>query len=227
MNIKKIALTSATVVSGIVLAGAVAFAQSALQPMNLSINNSGSVYLTGTVSAVSGSVISVSSWGGTWQINSANATFSPSASSLATIAVGDTVKVDGTISTGMSITATKVKDMTVPLSKRINGTISNLNATAGTFTLATAKMGNVSVATNSSTHVFLNGNTSTLASLTNGVSATVTGAYNAANNSIVASVVTSPSVTDDDDNDKNDNGSRGWGWLKNIFNLGIKFPKNK
>src|SRR5258708_2361533 len=149
--LKRIALILTIAVTGLGLTGAVAFANdnaSQANQMSLSINGSGSVHLMGTVSTVNGNTMSVSSWLGTWQVSNVN---------NAEVKTGDKVSVEGTLGTGMSVAAKNVVDITAHQNlKKMNGTISNLNATAGTFTLATDNNGTVNVTTNTSTQVFLN-----------------------------------------------------------------------
>ncbi len=114
MNTKKFLATGAVVLSGLALVGTLAFAQSAANSMSLSINDSGLVKLAGTVTAIAGSNLSVSSWGGTWVVNSTNAAFQPpNVGNLAEVKVGDMVKVQGAVSTGMNINATKILDVTI------------------------------------------------------------------------------------------------------------------
>lgn len=111
MNIKTIAVSGAALLSTFALGfGGVAMANSLENQQNLAINASGQVALSGKVSAVSGSTISVTSWLGTWQVNASSATFLPQNTTLANIAVGDTVKVAGTLGTGMAINAKTIKD---------------------------------------------------------------------------------------------------------------------
>lgn len=220
MNIKKIGSISAAVLSGVMLVGTIAFAQSSLPGKSLSINSAGAVHMTGTVSVVSGATLSVTSWGGTWQVNAGTL-------SLANIQVGDTVRVEGTVSSGVNITAKQIKEIPAQPAKpskiKVDGTISNLNATAGTFTLSTSTMGNTNVTTNSSTKVFLNGDISALANLSNGLMVTVGGSFDATANTITAGTIVSPTVSI-----INKEGHERWGWLKSLMQLGIKFNnKNK
>ncbi len=200
---KKAFIVGAIALSGLSLAGAAVFAQNAVSPMNLSVNNSGEVHLVGTVSAVNGSTISVSSWGGTWTVNNVSNT---------QVKVGDTVKVEGNITTGMSLNAKKVVDKAAETARKVvNGTVGNINVTAGTFTLATANMGTVNVVVNASTKVWLNSNVSSLASLTAGAQATVSGSFNASTNTITAANVVVPSIKKDGDDNGNHNG-----WFLNL-----------
>ncbi|MDO8530403.1 MAG: DUF5666 domain-containing protein [bacterium] len=193
LSIKKIFLASTAILSGMLLTATVAFAVNG-SPMSLNITESGNVHLKGTVSAVSGSTVSVTSWGGTWTVNTLGATIP---SGLTEVKVGDHVKVNGKITGGMNITATTLTDHTKnpnETRRTISGTVSNLNVTAGTFTLATQNSGNVNIATNATTKVYLSGNLSTLASLSNGATATVHGSWNSTTNILTASTVKSPKL---------------------------------
>jgi len=214
MTINKKLIVSGIVALSLVTVGAVAFAQSTTNPMNLAINNSGQVALSGTVSAVSGNTISVNSWLGTWTVNNVN---------LANISVGDTVKVAGSLGTGMAVNATAVKDASV--AKHVfNGTIGNLNATAGTFTLATENAGTVNVATNANTQISLNGSVAVLTGLANGNTATVSGVFNANTNTVTAASIKVPAIQKEKDNDNDgQHNHNGWlninwnGWFKSWF----------
>ena len=200
---KKLAVVGVAVVSSLALMGTVAFAQN-INPMSVNITNSGAAHISGTVTAVSGSTISVSSWGGTWTITTSG--------SLANIAVGDNVRAQGQVSSGMNITAKKIVEFPVQGFKKINGTISNFNSTAGTFTLS---MGNktVSVVTNASTQVMVNGAVSTIASLANGMKVTVLGTFDANTNTITASSITAPAISLDNDHKTSLREKiRGWAW---------------
>ena len=211
--LKKVAITAGIVASGLGLTGALAYAQGAVNHMNLSINNSGNVQLTGQVTANANSTLSVSSWLGTWTVNTSSSTnFSPNIGSASEINVGDTVSVSGTAGTGMVVNANKVKDLSLK-TRAFVGTTSNVNATAGTFTLDTEHQGDVNVKTDSATQVFINGITSVFANLTNGIKTMVKGTVNA-NGSIQADVIRAPAPQNDDENDDND--SKRWFHL-NIF----------
>ncbi len=115
---KKILLGAVVTVSTLALSATAALANNGSLGQSLVIDNSGNAAIVGNVASVSGSTLGVSSWGGTWSVNVANATFLPeNTSGLSAIKVGDTVKVSGTITSGMSITAKKVmnKSINVPM----------------------------------------------------------------------------------------------------------------
>ena len=182
MTIKQLVVSGAIALSTLAI-GAGALAQNNASPMNLAINGGGQVALSGTVSAVSANTISVNSWLGTWTVNA----------TTTGIAVGDSVKVAGTLGTGMTVNTAVVKNASVA-KKALTGTISNLNATAGTFTLATEHSGNVTVQTNTNTQISVNGAASTFANLTAGSKATVSGSFNATTNVVTADSIKVPSV---------------------------------
>lgn len=188
---KKAIIAGAIALSTLALGG-VAFANSA-NPMSLSINNNGSVELAGKVTAISGNTVSVSSWLGTWSVNAANATILPANSTLADVKVGDTIKVSGTLGSGMSVNATVIKNKSIKKQTFV-GTISNLNTVAGTFILTTEKTGNVTVATNANTKIWLNGAVSALTNVTNGMKATVQGSFNVSTNVVTADSIKVPAL---------------------------------
>jgi len=191
ITLKKIGIAGAIAVVGLALAAGAVFAQSSANTMSLSINNSGSVDLTGTVSLVSGSAISVSSWLGTWVVNVTPTTMLQNGLTLSNIKTGDTVKVSGTLGTGMSINATKVKDSAVSL-HNFTGTTSNVNATAQTFTLTTHNKGSYNVVANSNTQIVVNGNLATFGNISNGVQASVFGSLNTTTSTITATTIKIP-----------------------------------
>lgn len=204
MNTKKVLFTGAAILSGLAMVGTVAFAQMAANK-NLSIDGSGSVKLTGTVSAVSGTNLSVNTWGGTWQVTNANTT---------DIQVGDIVKVNGTVASGMTIGAKKVVEIPSQPIKKLSGTVSNLNTAAGTFTLTTEHNGVVTVTTNSSTQIFLNGGVSALSSLSNGGTASVSGSMSSTN-AMTASFVIVPKIEKHGKVMDALLKLHGWGWFRN------------
>ena len=193
-KITSIALTSALALAGIMMINTPALAQNTTNShMSVTITNSGNAHIKGTVTAVTSSTISVSSWGGTWVVNTQGATIP---GGLAQIIVGDTVMVNGAVTTGMNIQAKTITDKTKPQNtndamKKISGTISNFNATAGTFTL-TNSTGNINITTNASTTVHIGGNTSTVANLSNGITATVAGTFTQSTNTLLATTIKSP-----------------------------------
>ncbi len=160
--------------------------------IEVSIGAQGNVTLVGTVSAISGKTLSVSSWGGVWTVDTTNAKLVRrfgGESNLAEFKVGDKVTVHGTATTSsLAITAKSVQNETIQ-AKGVNpiGTISNVTATS--FTLSTRDGKTYSVTTDSSTKITLNKATTTLAGLLTSVAVRVDGVINRNDNSILASRV--------------------------------------
>jgi hypothetical protein len=106
-------LTLASVIALGLIATVSSAHASSTHRMSLSITTQGSTRLEGTVSAISGSTISVSSWLGTWTANAGSAKFLPEGSiTLSGIKTGDQVVIRGAITNGMVINATAVTDLT-------------------------------------------------------------------------------------------------------------------
>ena len=108
-------------------------------PQILSVDATGNVLLRGTVASVNSNVIVVNSWGGSWTIQTSNATQvvpagSSSASDIAGIGVGDFVGVSGVIASGnpWAINATIVHDWTTS-----PGSVSGSANTSGTGVVPT------------------------------------------------------------------------------------------
>ncbi|MHB8860463.1 MAG: DUF5666 domain-containing protein [Minisyncoccota bacterium] len=133
-------------------------APAAQQQMMLQVGPGGKVLLRGTVDSVSASSVTVKSWGGEWTVNVATtATVLPKGTALASFKTGDFVGVQGAIDqaanwtvkatlirdwTARSVTTQQIKANTQAVHqeksaapKTIQGTLSNLDATAQTFTL--------------------------------------------------------------------------------------------
>ena len=128
------------------------------QPMVLQIGAKGNVLLRGTVESVSSGSVTVTSWGGAWTVNvPANASVLPSGTALSSFQQGDFVGVQGTIdsTTNFTVNASLIRDWTARQAlhqeikanvqavkqeragapRTVEGTLSNLDATAETFTL--------------------------------------------------------------------------------------------
>lgn len=173
--IKKIIIAVLTVIYGFSLSPALVLAKgshkhsddSKEEGVMVSINTLGEIHLQGTVSAISGSTISISTWGGTWSVDASGAKITPSVggtSNVSLIKVGDKVSIWGKASmANLSVVASKVHDISLKPDKdddddedgvrgkrNIKGTISNLNVAAGTFTLSTKKLGDLTVTATSS-----------------------------------------------------------------------------
>jgi hypothetical protein len=191
-----------TSVAGLLLTGAVAFADVQKTGMHVSVNDAGKVSLAGKVASISGSTVVVSSWGGSWSVDTTGATLKGSnqqSITLSDVKVGDEVKVEGTVSSSsLAVHASSFIDKVVPPvpanSKTAVGVLTSLNVSGGTFMVVPKFMhmdlkGSVNVVTNASTKVFLNGNASTLASLSNDMGVVVKGTYNADTKVLTATTI--------------------------------------
>ncbi len=128
------------------------------QRMVLQVGPAGKVLLRGTLDSVSATSITVKSWGGDWTVNvPSSAQVLPQGDALLSFQKGDFVGVQGTVNQSGSwmIDATLIRDWTARQAlnqqiktnvqsvhdtmsagpKTIQGTLSNLDATAQTFTL--------------------------------------------------------------------------------------------
>jgi len=186
-----VALASAV---GLGLIVTVAVAQiSSANRFNLSISTQGSTRLEGTVTAISGSTLSVSSWLGVWRVNAGSAQFLPeSFVSLSQIHTGDHVVVRGTIANGMTVDAKTISDMSIQTINRIEGTINNLSAPAGTFTINAENNTQVTITTNVDTKIVVHGSASSLADLSNGMRVVALGSLNTGTNTLIAQEIKAP-----------------------------------
>ncbi len=168
----------------------------------------GAVSVHGTVSAISGSILTLSGKNGaTYTVQAANAEVTNGV--LADIDVGDTVKVKGTLS-GSIIVATRVDD--THINKRdMQARLENLRAgivtsvSGGVFTLTRFGTGtSATVTTNASTTVKLNGQATTTAAITPGTAVVVVGSSGTTSpDTVVGSVI--HVIT------------KGFGWLKHFL----------
>ncbi|MBU6490849.1 hypothetical protein KGQ25_01660 [Patescibacteria group bacterium] len=131
------------------------------QPMVLEVNSGGRVLLRGTVDTASANSLTIKGWGGNWTVNvSANTEVMPKGAAVSSLQQGDFVGILGTVdqSSSWTIDATLVRDWTARQAlnqevktnvqavrqemsaapRTIQGTLSNLDATAQTFTLTNA-----------------------------------------------------------------------------------------
>lgn len=139
------------------------------QPMVLEIGAAGRVLLRGTVESASADSLTVKSWGGSWTITvPANAEVLPRGTAVSGFQQGDFVGVSGVMNQNASFTidAKIVRDWTARITARqgitqnihavrevmrsgtprvVEGTLSNLDATAETFTLTAGSGTNYSV----------------------------------------------------------------------------------
>ena len=127
-------------------------------PMVLQIGPKGAVLLRGTIDSVSSGSVTVKSWGGDWTVNvPASASVLPQGTALSDMKQGDFVGVQGTVDSTANFTvdAKLIRDWTerqavrqeirsnvqavrATMSRIVQGTLSNLDATAETFTLTNA-----------------------------------------------------------------------------------------
>jgi hypothetical protein len=150
--------------------------------------------VVGTVSAISGDSITLSSKGfgqnataTTYTVDATNATVTKAgaASSVGSIAVGDTLMVQGTVS-GDNVTATKINDgiQMGPGPARIPGVFGTVSAVNGTTLTVTSKGGPVNQGSSGTTYtvnasgatVIKNGATSTVSAIVTGDTVMVQGA---------------------------------------------------
>ncbi len=182
--------------AGIAAAETTGTSDSATTPkvsMRVTISPAGNANLEGTVASISGSILNVASWGGTWSVDTSSAKLLRrfgAASSLSEFQAGDAVAVTGTASQSGSwaITAKQVRNSSIQMKNAaFSGIISNLSGS--NFTLTTTSRGAVAVTVNSDAKVYLNGKASTVSSLANGMSATISGVWNRNESTVAASKI--------------------------------------
>ena len=186
------------------------------QPTVLQVGAKGNVLLRGTIDSVSSGSVTVKSWGGTWTVSvPSSARVLPSGAALSSFQQGDFVGVQGTVDSNASwtVNATLIRDWTaraaltqeiktnVQAVKQevqraahvIQGTLSNLDATAETFTLTTAAGTAYSVTLDPSAKILgKNWATISLSQATNGDTVRVLGT--ASSTTVAASVFRDVSV---------------------------------
>ena len=155
-------MMAAAGIIGFLATAGIAFAQAAQsEQMLVQIGPAGKVLLRGTIDSVSASSLSVKSWGGDWTVNvGPSATVLPQGVALSSFKQGDFVGVQGSVdsSAAWTVTASLVRDWTARAAetaqikanveavkverasapRTVQGTLSNLGATAQTFTLTNA-----------------------------------------------------------------------------------------
>lgn len=153
-------------------------------PQDISVGTHGQVKLRGAISSISGPVISVSSWFGTFTVDTTNSKLIRrygGTSSMSEFETGDNVTVWGTAAqSSLSISATRVQNMSIQKKGvKPSGVISNLNSSTNSFTLTTnassPKVYQISLG--SSTMISLSGHSgaANFSDLMNGMTARVTG----------------------------------------------------
>jgi hypothetical protein len=179
------------------------------QVSSISIERNGNTRLMGIINSVSGTSLSIASWGGTWTVDASSAKLLRKyggASSISEFQNGDSVTVSGIASmSSLSIVAKHVQDTSIQ-SKNVNpsGTISNISGTS--FTLTTSSK-SYQVSTDSSTKITINGKASSFTNLAPSVVARVQGVLDRNNSSIKATRIEQTSTTNLSGTISNVNGS--------------------
>jgi hypothetical protein len=164
-----VALAQTTATGSTVAPSTVTTLQPRTEPMVLEVGAAGRVLLRGTVESASAGSLTVKSWGGNWTITvPANAEVLPRGTAVSGFGQGDFVGVLGTVNQNASFTidAKIVRDWTARMTARqgitrnvrtvhemmrsetprvVEGTLSNLDASAETFTLTARSGANYSV----------------------------------------------------------------------------------
>lgn len=162
---------------------------------SISAGTNGNVTLRGTLKAISGTSLTVTSWGGDWMVDVSSAKLLRRFGAVAGIAefqTGDQLTVQGKVSTSASwsITATRVQDMSIQAKNADStGTVSSLNAGARTFSLTTKNKGVVVVTVNGDAKIYLGKNPAQISDLANGQTVRVQGVWDRTASTILASLV--------------------------------------
>ncbi len=160
------------------------------------ITKSGEVKLVGKLTAISGTTLTVASWGGNWTVDASKAEIVRrfnGDSGLGEYQVNDILTVHGQASlTGMTVMARVVKNESIQ--KRgasFVGVISGITASStNAFSLKTDKNGTLAVTASSTVKVIINGQVaSTTAGLTNGMYAQVSGVWDRTNSTVIATSI--------------------------------------
>jgi len=157
--------------------------------------------MEGKLASISGTNLTVTSWGGNWNVDASSAKLARrfgGASNLTEFLAGDSLTIIGTVATTSSwtIKAKAVRNEFIQVKNaNFSDTISNLSASG--FTLTTTKQ-TIQVTVDSNTKVRLDNKTSTFASLTNGMTAQVKGVWNRTQSTVMASNINahSPKATE-------------------------------
>ncbi len=181
----------------------------------ITINARGIIKIKGIVTGKSGNTIMLSSWGGTWSIDTTNAKLVKrfgGTATLADIQNNDVLEVEGTASaTNLNVTAKLVRDLSI---QQRNGTfvgvISQIDTGAQTFMLTPIKRAPVKILVSSTTQMVTSGNKAlTFSDLKEGDSATVIGSWDRTNSNLTATKIIvrkiNPHREDNGRNAKDDN----------------------
>ena len=183
---KKVFMAAALVL--VLGTGAVAFAQTSdaqrgiaapsASPMTISVSARGAMRLEGTLASVSGTMLTVNSWGGAWNVDASNAKLMRrfgSAANVSEFQQGDIMVVLGTAGqSGWAVTARSVRDLSLQ-ERNVHpvGTVSNASGMA--FTLTTAAGKSYQVTGEASTTIMMAGKTASWSDVVNGVRVEVWG----------------------------------------------------
>lgn len=158
----------------------------------VSIGPNGNANLRGTIASISGLIINVDSWGGTWVVdaNSANLIRKfGGKSNISEFMVGDSVDVRGTVSPSGSwtIVANTVRDYSIQeRNATFSGTISNVNQQAQTFSFTSNARGVLGVTMDAAVKIYLNGKLASFSDLADNMKATVSGVWNRKQDGLIA-----------------------------------------
>lgn len=178
--------------------------------VEVAITHNGDVLVRGAkVTAVSGNTISATTlWGATtlsWSVVTDTGTMFSNRSgntTIADIAVGDTVSFAGkwNAGTSLSVHARAVKDWTRGIETTpISGSVSSINLSALSLVLSQKSGTTATVQTNASTAITVNGSTGVLSAVAVGDSVKATGVWNADHSVFTATKLTvSKKVSTDD-----------------------------
>ncbi len=160
------------------------------------ISRSGEVKLVGKLMAISGTNLTVASWGGSWTVDASKAEVVRrfgGDSGLSEYQVNDVLMVHGQASmAGLSIVAKVIKNESIQKrGAQFFGVITDLNASSTTaFSLKTEKFGNLAVTASSSLKIVINGQaSSSTAGLANGMYAQVSGVWDRVNSTVIANTI--------------------------------------
>lgn len=160
------------------------------------VNPDGKALISGTVSAVSSSSLTVKSWGGSWTVNIGTSTDilakggDSATSSLSQIKAGDAIRARGQVSAtaNLTIDASSIRDLSLravkadkdkeDLKKAVSGVISNLSSDGKSFVLTLKNGTALKVTLSSDAKINVAGKSSdneTSADLKSGMHASVSG----------------------------------------------------
>lgn len=166
----------------------------------VNIGPAGNANLRGTIASISGLIINVDSWGGTWIVDATSANLIRrfgGKSNISEFMVGDSVDVRGTVSPSASwtIIAKTVRDYSIQeRNATFSGTISNVNQQAQTFSFTTNARGVLNVTMDAAVKIYVNGKPAAFSDLADGMRATVHGVWNRKQDGLIAKKILAKSV---------------------------------